>query len=200
MLWWYRLIKVQPQVVCAYHGLLHWIIWYPLPHTLLLNPLKLITAVCTYNFELLQEVTDWSMISWTYFPKTSHLWNVIPYSGKLLREKTFTNFKVLGLFAKAFSAKILFFSNSRKFSPLKDSHYMVEQVVHTVSVYPQTSTFSYSLFYLKNQINNYQQTTVCVNYDYVTGYNTAVIQFFVATSQQFCDLLSHNLLCTASST
>ena len=52
---------------------------------------------------------------------------------------------------------------------------MVEQVVHTVSVYPQTSAFSYSVFYLKNQINNYKQTTVCVNYDYATGYNTAVI-------------------------
>ena len=70
----------------------------------------------------------------------------------------------------------------------------------TVTVYMQTSAFS---FYLQNHINNYKQTTentVCVNCDYPTGYNTAVIQFFVATSQQFYDLLRHNLLCTASST
>ena len=71
----------------------------------------------------------------------------------------------------------------------------------TVTVYMQTSAFS---FYLQNHINNYKQTTentVCVKYDYATGYNTAVIQFFfVATSQQSYDLLSHNLLCTASST
>ena len=49
-----------------------------------------------------------------------------------------------------------------------------------ITVYTQTSAFSYSLFYLHNQINNYKQTTkstVCVNCDYATGYNTAVIQF-----------------------
>ena len=49
----------------------------------------------------------------------------------------------------------------------------------TVTVYMQTSAFS---FYLQNHINNYKQTTentVCVNYDYATGYNTAVIQFFL---------------------
>ena len=81
-------------------------------------------------------------------------------------------------------------------------------------VYTQTSVFSYSLFYLQNQINNYKQTTkstVCVNYDYTTGCNTAVIQFCGKKSakfpgkswhitEQFTILLSHNLLCTASST
>ena len=67
----------------------------------------------------------------------------ILYSGKLLREKTFVNFTVLWLFAKFFSAKfgdvvffgaaqasnpqkvfstkIIFFTNSRKFSPSKVS-------------------------------------------------------------------------------
>ena len=51
-----------------------------------------------------------------------------------------------------------------------------------ISVYTQTSAFSYSLFYLHNQIKNYKQTTksaVCVNYDYATGYNTAVIDDFL---------------------
>ena len=52
----------------------------------------------------------------------------------------------------------------------------------------QTSAISYSLFYLQNQINNYKQTTkstVCVNYDYATGYNTAVIQFCGNKSAKF---------------
>ena len=34
-----------------------------------------------------------------------HCWFAIPYSGKLSREKTFTNFVVLWLFAKVFSMK-----------------------------------------------------------------------------------------------
>ena len=69
----------------------------------------------------------------------------IPYRGKLSREKTFTNFTVLWLFAKVYSvkfgvsfgaaqvsnlqkffyAKIVFFTNSRKFSPSKVSRYTV---------------------------------------------------------------------------
>ena len=70
----------------------------------------------------------------------------IPYSGKLSRKKTFANFAVLWLFAKVFSwslgawrlwrgtseqsvkvfsAKIVFFANSRKFSPSKVSRYTV---------------------------------------------------------------------------
>ena len=70
----------------------------------------------------------------------------IPYSGKLSREKTFANFTVLWLFVKVFSAKfggvalwcckseqfvkvffakIVFFTNLRKFSSSKVSCYMV---------------------------------------------------------------------------
>ena len=70
----------------------------------------------------------------------------IPYSGKLSREKTFANFAVLWQFVKVFSmkfgawcslvrpkracmkvfsAKIVFFTNSRKFSPSKVSCYTV---------------------------------------------------------------------------
>jgi len=71
----------------------------------------------------------------------------IPYSGKLSREKTFANFVVLWLFAKVFSTKfwgvgvlwhgkneqsvkvfsvkIVFFTNSRRFSPSKLFRYMV---------------------------------------------------------------------------
>ena len=49
-----------------------------------------------------------------------HRHKYIPY-----REKTFVNFKVLWLFAKVFSAKILFSTNSRKFSTEKVSHYMI---------------------------------------------------------------------------
>ena len=52
---------------------------------------------------------------------------LIPYSGKLLREKTFANFAVLWLSAKVFSAKlgdVVFFgtakaSNLRRFSTQK---------------------------------------------------------------------------------
>ena len=52
---------------------------------------------------------------------------LLPYSGKLLREQTFTNFMVLWLFAKLFFAKfgdVTFFgaektSNPQKFSPQK---------------------------------------------------------------------------------
>ena len=75
---------------------------------------------------------------------------IIPYSGKLLREKTFANFVVLWIFAKVssakfrgvvsfgaakasnprkfFSMKIVFFTNSQKFSPLKVFYY----TVHTI--------------------------------------------------------------------
>ena len=70
----------------------------------------------------------------------------ILYSGRLSREKTFTNFTVLWLYAKVFSAKfwawhplarqkwairrsflceIVFFTNSRKFSPSKVPRYTV---------------------------------------------------------------------------
>ena len=57
----------------------------------------------------------------------------IPYSRKLSRKKTFTNFAVLWLFAKVFYAKfggVSSFgaaqsSNPRKFSPAKVSRYMV---------------------------------------------------------------------------
>ena len=56
-----------------------------------------------------------------------HTQNLIPYRGKLSREKTFTNFAVLWLFAKVFSVKfwgIVSFgaakvSNPQKFSPRK---------------------------------------------------------------------------------
>ena len=75
----------------------------------------------------------------------------IPYSGKLSREKTFTNFVVLWLCAKVifwcskseqsakvFSAKIVFFTNSRKFSPLKVSRYTV--LAKTLTAYSDEGT------------------------------------------------------------
>ena len=40
-----------------------------------------------------------------------------------------------------------------------------------------------SLFYLHNQITT--KSTVCVNYDYTTGCNTAVIQFSSKKSAKF---------------
>ena len=49
----------------------------------------------------------------------------LPYSGKLLREKTFVNFAVLWQSTKVFSAKIVFFTNLRKFSLSKVSRYTV---------------------------------------------------------------------------
>ena len=49
----------------------------------------------------------------------------VPYSGKLSWEKTFANFVDFDSFAKLFSANILFFSDSRKFSPSKVSRYTV---------------------------------------------------------------------------
>ena len=70
----------------------------------------------------------------------------VPYSGKLLREKTFVNFTVLWLYAKVFSARFgawhplalqkrairesflrenHIFTHSRKFSPSKVSRYTV---------------------------------------------------------------------------
>ena len=45
------------------------------------------------------------------------------YSRKLSREKTLANFKVLWLFATVISTKIVFFTNSQKFSPSQVSHY-----------------------------------------------------------------------------
>ena len=45
------------------------------------------------------------------------------YSRKLSREKTLVNFKVLWLFAIVISTKIVFFTNSQKFSPSQVSHY-----------------------------------------------------------------------------
>ena len=62
----------------------------------------------------------------------------IPYSRKLLREKTFANFVVLWLYVKVFSmkfggvasfvtAKIIFFTNSRKFFSSKVSRYVVKE-------------------------------------------------------------------------
>ena len=73
-------------------------------------------------------------------------YGIIPYSGKLSREKTFVNFVVLWLYAKVFSVKFeawhplalqkrairesilrenRIFTNSQKFSPSKVSRYMI---------------------------------------------------------------------------
>ena len=78
------------------------------------------------------------------------------------------------------------------FKPNEDmfklSRFRPERFVQELSVYTQTSAFSYSLFYLQNQISNYKQTTkstVCVNYDYATGCNTAVFQFCSNKSAKF---------------
>ena len=75
--------------------------------------------------------------------------HLIPYSEKLSREKTFANFAVLWLYAKvfsakfgawrplarqkqaiceSFSAKIVFFTNLQKFSPLKVYHHTITRV------------------------------------------------------------------------
>ena len=62
------------------------------------------------------------------------------------------------------------------------------------AVYTQTLAFSYSLFYLQNRINNYKQTTkstLCVNYDYATIRNTAVVQFCGNKSAKFPGKLRH---------
>ena len=62
------------------------------------------------------------------------------------------------------------------------------------TVYTQTLAFSYSLFYLQIRINNYKQTTkstVCVNYDYATIRNTAVVQFCGNKSAKFPGKLRH---------
>ena len=87
----------------------------------------------------------------------------IPYSGKLLREKTFANFadlcsatkvfsanflgcgthahalcqcphpcRLVKLFHESFLRRIFIFANSRKFSPLKVSHYTVCETVSTI--------------------------------------------------------------------
>ena len=76
--------------------------------------------------------------------------DLIPYSGKLLREKTFANFAVCGYSWKfslwnlgrgilwrgtskqsveAFPMKIVFFTNSRKFSLSKVSRYKIHELV-----------------------------------------------------------------------
>ena len=48
------------------------------------------------------------------------MWNYrIQYTGKLSREKTLANFAVLWLFAKVFSAKIVFLTNRESFLPQK---------------------------------------------------------------------------------
>ena len=63
-----------------------------------------------------------------------------------------------------------------------------------ITVYTQTLAFSYSLFYLQNQISNYKQTTksiVCVNYDYATIRNAAVVQFCSNKSAKFPGKLWH---------
>ena len=59
---------------------------------------------------------------------------LLPYSGKLSREKTFTNFAVWGvawqkqaIHDKFFFAKIVLFTNSRKFSPSKVSRSTVSR-------------------------------------------------------------------------
>ena len=67
-------------------------------------------------------------------------------------------------------------------------------LVFSCAVYTQTLAFSYSLFYLQNRINNYKQTTkstVCVNYDYATIRNTAVVQFCGNKSAKFPGKLRH---------
>ena len=92
----------------------------------------------------------------------------VPYSGKLLREKTFANFAVLWLYAKVFSAKFgvwrplalqkrairesflhenCIFTNSRKFSPSKVSRYTVfcqrpEFTFHLIKTLSELSSFS----------------------------------------------------------
>ena len=48
------------------------------------------------------------------------MWNYrIQYTGKLSREKTLANFAVLWLFAKVFSAEIVFLTNRESFLPQK---------------------------------------------------------------------------------
>ena len=69
---------------------------------------------------LLSPLCEWGMVVGTYRSN-------IPYSGKLVREKTFTNFAV-------FSAKIIFFTNSRKFSPSKVYCYTIPKCMDWASV------------------------------------------------------------------
>ena len=67
---------------------------------------------------------------------------MLPYSGNLLRKKTFANFTVLWLFTKVFSVKfggVASFgaaqaSNSRKFSPSKVSRFTVFCTVSKLSI------------------------------------------------------------------
>ena len=95
---------------------------------------------------LLQEVSHWhwlALINVNWHQITLKSTFDIPYTGKLLREKTFANFKVLLLFAKVFSVKFgakdgtskqsakvflwnLIFHHFPKFSPVIASCYMVD--------------------------------------------------------------------------
>ena len=80
-----------------------------------------------------------------------------------------------------------FLQNEWRHGRMRGSVYSLEHLVQLrlaqffflgESVYTQTLAFSYSLFYLQNQISNYKQTTkstVSVNYDYATICNTAVV-------------------------
>ena len=93
-------------------------------------------------YALVFRVRSQSTLHGKYFPLSFLLLCIkLPYNGKLSREKTFVNFAVLWLFAKVFlhkiwwlgilwrgkseqsvkifSAKIVFFTNLWKFSPLK---------------------------------------------------------------------------------
>ena len=84
------------------------------------NPGVVANCTCVSHFGLQERACDYIII------KTEQL----PYSGKLLREKTCANFAVLWLFAKVFSTKfggVVFFgmakaSNPRMFS-LRKSHF-----------------------------------------------------------------------------
>ena len=70
---------------------------------------------------------------------TSGLRNLLP----TVQQKTFVNFTVLWLFMKVFfvkfgsvaSTKIVFFTNSRKFSPSKVSHCVVSLLQHMATLY-----------------------------------------------------------------
>ena len=81
--------------------------------------------------------------------------HLIPYSEKLSREKTFANFAVLWLWQKraireSFSAKIIFFTNSRKFSPLKVYLYTVTRVYGIQFFYWSCCLFKCSVWNLRN--------------------------------------------------
>ena len=61
-------------------------------------------------------------------------------------------------------------------------------------VYSLHADLSLLILYLQSGINNYKQTTkstVCVNYDYATIRNTAVVQFCGNKSAKFPGKLRH---------